>query len=130
MLILVLIPVIAAEDSSEAFYIEYAEDSTEDVIVEESYSTDEVESAQEHTFISNENDDVGNDYEDLPTQTNHFEEAVEDNCDANIIEHVECSAEVSQDIHPGRRRNPGVRSWPKNQEKDFYYNKNLLMEIN
>lgn len=100
MLILVLIPVIAAEDSSEAFYIEYAEDCNDDVIVEESYSTDEVESAQEHTFISNENDDVGNDYEDLPTQTNHFEEAVEDNCDANIniIEHVECSADVSQDI--------------------------------
>ena len=98
MLILVLIPVIAAEDSSEAFYIEYAEDCNDDVIVEESFSTDEVESAQEHTFISNENDDVGNDYEDLPTQTNHFEEPVEDNCDANIIEHVECSADVSQDI--------------------------------
>lgn len=99
MLILVLIPVVAAEDSSEAFYIEYAEETSDDVIVEESYSADEeVEYAQEHTFISNENDDVGSDSEDLSTDNNHFEEPVADNCDANIIEHVECSYDVSQNV--------------------------------
>ena len=98
MLILVLIPVVAAEDSSESFYIEYAEESSDDVVVEESYSAyEDAEYAQEDTVISNENDDVG-DLEDSSTDYNHFEESIEDNCDANIIEHVECSAEVSQDI--------------------------------
>ena len=98
MLILVLIPVVAAEDSSESFYIEYAEESSDDVVVEESYSAyEEVEYAQEDTVISNENDDV-EDSEDSSTDYNHFEESIEDNCDANIIEHVECSGEVPQNI--------------------------------
>lgn len=99
MLILVLIPVVAAEDSSESFYIEYAEEISDDVIVEESFSTEvEVENAQENTFVSNGNDDVGEDYEDFPTDTYHFEESIEDNCVANIEEHVECSSDASQNI--------------------------------
>lgn len=98
MLILVLIPVVAAEDSSESFFIEYAEESSEDVIVEESYSIEEVEYAQEDTVISSEYGEVEAEYEDLSTYDNHLEESIEDNCDATNMGHVECSAEVSQNI--------------------------------
>ena len=97
MLILVLIRVVAAEDSSESFFIEYAEESSEDVIVEESYSIEEVEYAQEDTVISNEYDGVEAEYEDPSKYDNPLEESIEDNCDANI-EHIECSGEVSQNI--------------------------------
>lgn len=74
MLILVLIPAVAAEDSDESFYIEYAE--SEEVIVEESYSIDEVEYGFEDT---SENNDVGEDeysHEDL--QTCEVEQAHDD----------------------------------------------------
>ena len=98
MLILVLIPVVAAEDSSESFFIEYAEESSDDVIVEESYSIEEVEYAQEDTVISSEYGEVEAEYEDLSTYDNHLEESIEDNCDATNMGHVECSAEVSQNI--------------------------------
>mgnify|MGYP003300972518 CR=1 FL=1 len=51
MLVLVLLPVIAAEDSSEAFFVEY-EDVSDEVFVVEEYEP--VDLAQEQASLSHE----------------------------------------------------------------------------
>ena len=104
MLVLVLIPAVAAEDTSESFYIEYAE--SEDVIVEEAYSIENVEYACEDTS-DNDIGEVEYDHEDLKTSEveevhedlsapeNHF---IEDDNDAVFIEPEEGSFDVTHNV--------------------------------
>ena len=83
MLVLVLIPAIAAEDSSEAFFIEY-EDQNDEVIVEENDSIEEMNQAQVDVSPSSEvADDIEVSSQDTPVQDqSEIEESDED---TNII---------------------------------------------
>lgn len=91
MLVLVLLPAIAAEDSSEAFYVEYTYESAEEVIVEDSGPVYEVEEAWEDVSPNYEmkmtvdEEEIGEDV--------HFQDqsAVEIDDAVMIQEEVECS---------------------------------------
>lgn len=64
MLVLVFLPVIAAEDSSEAFFVEYADESDEAFVVEE---YDPIDLAQEQVSLSHEIEEEYNEYnKDVP----------------------------------------------------------------
>ena len=93
MLILVLIPAIAAEGAGESFYIEYVDDFTSEAIVEESISTDIIEyNQQEASYSSNFAEvDVGSEISDIEyssgftIQSNSINQSIEDNYDAVLI---------------------------------------------
>lgn len=105
MLVLVLIPVVAAEDFSESFYIEYADESSEDVIVDYSYSIEEVDHAFEETSLDIKIDEV-EPVEEISTHEDyHSVELIEEGYDDIVIEHVESSYEETHDIFP---ENPDI----------------------
>ena len=60
MLVLVLLPAIAAQDSSEAFFVEYG-DECDEVVVEDSYSIDVIEDVPEDLPLSYEIEDAQDD---------------------------------------------------------------------
>ena len=96
MLVLVLIPAIAAEESSEAFFIEY-EVPSEEVVVEESDSI-EIEDAQHDvSVISDVEDEIEDVYKDIPIQDQSCE--IEEKSDAIIIpEPIDCSVVETPDV--------------------------------
>jgi hypothetical protein len=99
LLVLVLLPAIAAEDSSEAFFIEY-EDPNDEVIVEETDSIDEMNQAQvDVSPISEVADDIEVSSQDTPVQDQSEIEASDE--DTNIIiipEQAECSIVETHDV--------------------------------
>lgn len=98
MLVLVLLPAIAAEDSSEAFFIEY-EDPNDEVIVEETDSIEEMNQAQVDVSPSSEvADDIEVNLQDIPVQDQS--EIEESNEDTNIIipEQAKCSVVETHDV--------------------------------
>lgn len=96
MLILVLIPVVAAEDSSESFYIEFAEES-DDVIVEESYSIDEVEYTPVETSVYSEIEEYDQEYMNNQEE-DYSADLIEENNEDVIIEQYDCSFDVTHNI--------------------------------
>ena len=99
MLVLVLIPAIAAEDSSEAFFIEY-EDPNDEVIVEETDSIEEMNQAQVDVSPSSEvADDIEVSSQDTPVQDqSEIEESDEDTNIIIIPEQTECSVVETHDV--------------------------------
>ena len=99
MLVLVLIPAIAAEDSSEAFFIEY-EDPNDEVIVEETDSIEEMNQAQVDVSPSSEvADDIEVSSQDTPVQDqSEIEESDEDTNIIIIPEQAECSVVETHDV--------------------------------
>lgn len=119
MLVLVLIPAIAAQDSSEAFFIEYSDESDE-VIVEESDSIAEIEEVQnEVSVISEVEEDIEESYSDTPVQDQSFE--IEENDDADIIisEQIDCSG-VTHDI---------IEEVDDEQVSSVYYYENISKSL-
>lgn len=105
MLVLVLIPAVAAEDSSESFYIEFAE--SEDVIVEESCSIEEVECGIEDQTADSHSSEVDNAHEKLKiNEAEHPHEEIsapdnnlfEEDYDPVSIESEEGLFDVAHDI--------------------------------
>ena len=99
MLVLVLLPAIAAEDSSEAFFIEY-EDPNDEVIVEETDSIEEMNQAQVDVSPSSEvADDIEVSSQDTPVQDqSEIEESDEDTNIIIIPEQAECSVVETHDV--------------------------------
>ena len=99
MLVLVLLPAIAAEDSSEAFFIEY-EDPNDEFIVEETDSIDEMNQAQvDVSPISEVEDNVEVSSQDTPVQDqSEIEESDEDTNIIIIPEQAECSVVETHDV--------------------------------
>lgn len=150
MLVLVLIPAIAAEDSSESFFVEYADESDED-IVEESDSIDEVEQTQVEDVsvdseivsseFSDESDIINNNIndeksEEIQIEDNHCEDPIEENQDTVIIpEHIDCSVEETHNIIEERENNNNIYfdnyenvSDDVNNDVDEYRNCELTIE--
>lgn len=99
MLVLVLLPAIAAEDSSEAFFIEY-EDQSDEVIVEETDSIEEMNQAQVDVSLDSDlEDEVEVSSQDTPVQDQSFE-TEEINEDTNIIvqEQIDCPVVETHDV--------------------------------
>ena len=96
MLVLVLLPAIAAEDSSEAFFIEYA-DEVDEVVVEDSDSIDEMEYVQEDLSQSLEMEEIiiEEEYcENIPIQ----DQSTEIGDDIILQDEIECSVVETHDI--------------------------------
>ena len=102
MLILVLIPAVAAEDSSESFYIEYAEESEDVIVEEEPYSIveEEVEYAPEETSVDAEiNEEYNQEY--ISNQEEEYSsDLIEENNEVDVIieQEYDCSCDVTHDI--------------------------------
>lgn len=89
MLVLVLLPAIAAEDSSEAFFVEYTHESDE-VVVEESGQIYEIEEAWEDVSPSYEMK-MTIDEEELGEDVHFHDQSGEIDDAVMIQEEVECS---------------------------------------
>ena len=118
MLVLVLIPVVAAEDSSESFFIEYADQIDEEVVVEESYSIEEVEYAQEDVSVSSEVPAVEEKYEKNFAHMESGEEIEEFNSDISISEQ-DCSVVEAHDIVEEKEDIPNLYCENINDVVDF-----------
>ncbi|WP_407421321.1 hypothetical protein [Methanobrevibacter sp.] len=89
MLVLVFLPVIAAEDSSEAFFVEYSYESDEAFVVEE---YDPIDLAQEQVSLSHEIEEEYNEYnKDVPVLDQSGEIA-----NNPIITHEEIKSPVAE----------------------------------